>query len=205
MHNNKLKLISTPIDFPKIEPDNWDNWWSYWNNYSSLVSKISKNHNQNSNSWRGVDLYIKKGYEDLANNLYKFPYIDGTHLVQNFFSMIDKFPMDVNVIRAISSLNNVKPHKDFDYPNYSLRSIIYDDNPKQTWWYYYDRKIKFLNMPNFTNTWVYADHETTHGSMYYKNHKKIILMFFGDWKEGSLEKIYKDAKNKFSEFVLYKN
>ena len=55
-------IVYTPIDLPKIEPDNWDVFWDIWNGFlhsSSIVLRIYE--------LRSENLDFLKGYLELRN------------------------------------------------------------------------------------------------------------------------------------------
>jgi hypothetical protein len=40
-----MTVLFTPLDIPKIVPNDWDQWWEVWNNKSDKLIKIHNNHN----------------------------------------------------------------------------------------------------------------------------------------------------------------
>ena len=38
-------ILFTPLDIPKIQPNNWDEWWEFWNNEIRTIIADFKQHN----------------------------------------------------------------------------------------------------------------------------------------------------------------
>jgi hypothetical protein len=197
-------IISAPLNFPKIEPDNWDEWWNVWNTESKVVFKTSTTHNSLSSPWTGLDIYVKPGKEDLAVETYNFRNINRPDLFSNFFSNLENFPLDISVMRAASTIVSARPHNDFTKPMYSVRAIMHDANPSPTWYYLFDDKKVYLNMPADTNSWIYPDHESKHGSDFQFPYRKILLMFFGTLKPGYPKIAFDQSLQKYKDYVIFK-
>jgi hypothetical protein len=176
-------LISTLLIFPKIVPTDWDQWWEVWNKNSTIIKKNVKNHNADQALWTGFNIYVKPGIDPVALTGYIAPFIDCTDLFPALFNNISNLPVDVKVIRAVSSYGEINPHTDFTSPRISVRTMLYDSNPTQTFYYFIDHKKIYQDIPEDTNTWCYWDHKFKHGTDYDKNYYKILLMYFGDTKE----------------------
>jgi hypothetical protein len=197
-------IISAPLDFPKIEPDDWDKWWDVWNGYSKKIQKVNKSHNNLSSPWHGLDVYVRPGYEEGATRLYNFENINRPDLFSNFFNRTDEFPIHINIMRVASSFTQVVPHHDFTSPTYSIRSLLHDTNPIPTWYYLINNKKTYLNLPTNTNSWIYPDHESKHGSDYDYRYKKILIMFYGTIKENKIKMSIEQSKKKYPEYIIYK-
>jgi len=62
-------LIYTPVDLPKIEPDNWDIFWDIWNEHKDYLEKTKHNAKTSLVSlgkntvWTGLDIFKRKNIE----------------------------------------------------------------------------------------------------------------------------------------------
>jgi hypothetical protein len=197
-------IISAPLVFPKIEPDSWETWWSIWNKEASVIERVGETPNNLISPWTGFDIYVKPGFEENASNSYNFKNINRPDLFPSLLDNIDKFPVDIDVMRAASSFMPVVPHNDFIVPTYSVRTMLYDENPKQSWYYLFDNKVKNLLLPDNSNTWIYPDHESKHGSFYNSGYKKILILYYGKIKPELLENSLKDSEIKYKDYIIYK-
>ena len=198
------KIISAPLVFPKIEPDSWDEWWNVWNKEAAYVKKINQSHNPLRSPWIGFDICVSPEKNDYANYHYDFKNINQPELFSKFFSNLDDFPLEINIMRAASTFVPARPHKDFIEPTFSVRSMLYDSNPKSTWYYLFDNKRTYLTLPEDTNTWIYPDHESQHGSDFDSRYRKILLLFFGTLKPGYPEKAFNDSLAKYKDYIISK-
>jgi len=100
---------------------------------------------------------------------------------------------------------NKYPHHDYarETGYHSIRSLLTDNNPKQTWWYEDSNTNKhYLKLPEDTNTWWYNDAKVKHATDFYIGHKKQLIMYQGTIKE-SLKYILADSMQKYSDYVIY--
>lgn len=195
------KIISCVLDVEKIEPDNWELWWQYWNGHKSKVVKKNTNHNRSFADWEGMDLYRSIFY-DTQKDIYSCKYYPIDKLFPNMLKNILALPIKISFIRALSSLEAVSLHNDFDYPTTSLRIMLYDNNKIPTFFYKCNGKIKVQKLPNSSNCWIYDDHKCYHGTLYQKNYFKILLMIVGMWDEVELEKLVDKSLNKYHEYCV---
>jgi hypothetical protein len=195
-------IISTPIDFPKIEPTDWNEWWRVWETEAKLVKKNSVTANTFSVKWLGFDVWVRPGCEKGSTFHYNFENINRPDLFPQIFA--DDFPIYVKHLRAACSLDDVPAHQDYRNSVISVRTMLYNNNPRSTWYYEIDDRKEYLKMPDTTNTWFYRDADCKHGTDFIPGHKKILLMPFGPLKPGFLEKIEADAEQKFKDYTLYR-
>ena len=175
-------IISTPLIFPKVEPSDWNKWWSIWNKNSRFLRKIVQNHNEAGARWVGMDIYIAPGIDSTRVTGYEAPYVDCSDLFRQVLDNIDQLPINVQAIRAVSSVCAVVPHSDFSVPEFSVRSMLYDTNSTSTFYYDVDVNRVYQQLPNESNTWGYWDNKCKHGTDYHSGHRKILLMYYGKTK-----------------------
>lgn len=198
--------ISTPIIFPKVIPNDWGEWNKVWNKYKKFTPKIQITNNPGKVPWIGFDIYVKDGMD--ANDIikYKCENINCPDLFNSLFDNIDKLPIDLYVVRVLQSLAPVSAHSDHsrDSGTHALRSMLYDNNPKETWWYENDNSNKqYLKLPKDTNTWWYSDTNTKHGTDYITGYQKQLIMYRGAPKETEMSALLEKSMNKYSEYVIY--
>ena len=197
--------ISVPLDFPKVVPNNWEQWNKVWETNKKIVHKISTTKNTGQVPWIGFDIYVKNGID--ADDVIKYhcENVNCPELFNSLFDNLDKLPIDLHVVRVLQSTGRVKAHQDFsvesDYQ--SIRSILYDNNPKQTWWYEADRKRHYLTLPDETNTWWYDDAKVKHATDFYDGYTKQLIMYRGTIKQTLLSSMVNEGINKYPEQVIY--
>jgi hypothetical protein len=176
-------IISTPLIFPKVEPSDWSVWWKLWNKNFRFLRKVVINHNEAVARWVGMDIYIAPETDIVKATGYHAPYIDCSNLFKKTLDNLDQLPINVQVIRAVSSVCAISPHSDFSNPMFSVRSLLYDTNPVSTFYYQFDGKQVYQQLPMDTNTWGYWDNNCKHGTDHYSGRRKILLMYYGTAKE----------------------
>jgi hypothetical protein len=176
-------IISTPLIFPRVEPSDWSKWWIIWNKNSKFLKKVVKNHNETGAKWMGMDIYIAPGVDSAISTGYNAPYVDCSELFKQTIDNIDQLPINVQVIRAASSVCEHSPHSDFSRPEFSVRSMLYDTNVRSTFYYQFNNKKVYQHLPADSNTWGYWDHASMHGTDYHSGHRKILLIYYGITKE----------------------
>jgi len=198
--------ISTPLIFPKVVPNDWGKWNIVWDKYKKYTPKIQKTNNIGQVAWVGFDIYVKDGID--ANDIikYKCENVNCPELFSSLFDNLDKLPIDLYVVRVLQSIAPVPAHRDFshDSGNHAIRSILYDNNVKQTWWYENDRNDKaYLRMPDDTNTWWYDDTKVKHGTDFVFGHNKQLIMYRGSPKESEMKILIESSIKQYSDYVIY--
>lgn len=198
-------ILSVPLDFPIVEPDDWDEWWRVWDLYCKPAPKINLTHNPGpGNKWEGFIIYKKPEFVYYPKPTYNFEYHDVSYIFTKFFSNLEKFPIDIDLIKATSSYAPVAPHNEWPVnPQFSARAMLYDTNPISTWYYVCNGKTKFQKLPPDTNTWLWDDSISLHGTTFIKGYRKILLIFEGQVKDGQPEKAFTDSKKKYEDYIIY--
>jgi hypothetical protein len=197
-------IISTPYNFPKVEPSDWGEWWNIWRKNSKTLWKLENNHN----SFFGIGPSYLKGFDIYINDSVKYPigyhapYVDCKELFFDLFNFLDLLPIDVKIIKAVSSFKNIAPHKDWEWKEFSIRSLLYDSNPLPNFYYIINDKKIYQRLPRDTNTWGYWDHKVVHGSDYFQGYEKILLMYYGPMKKNF---DIKSSIEKYKEYIILDN
>lgn len=197
--------VSVPLIFPKVVPSDWEVWDKVWEQNKKFVPKLLHTKNIGQAYWMGFDIYVKPGIDPTDVLPYTCKNVNCPELFPSLFNNIDKLPIEVHVVRVLQSFVKVYPHHDYARQTgyHSIRSLLTDNNPKQTWWYEDSNTNKhYLKLPEDTNTWWYDDAKVKHATDFYIGHKKQLIMYQGTIKE-SLKSILADSMQKYSDYVIY--
>jgi hypothetical protein len=195
--------VSIPLIFPKIVPNDWAEWNNAWNKYKKFVPRIATSKNTTSVPWLGFDIYVKNGVDATDIMRYKCENANCPELFNSLFDNLDKLPIDLQVVRVLQSLTEVAGHRDYT-DTYSIRSLLYDDNLKQTWWYENDENDReYLRMPDDTNTWCYDDNKVKHGTNFIRGYSKQLIMYYGIPKEQEMKLLIDNSMKKYADYVIH--
>lgn len=178
-------LIYTPVDLPKIEPDNWDIFWDIWNEHKDYLEKTKHNAKTSLVSlgkntvWTGLDIFKRKNIE----TAWQAPYYDIKDVLPNmynFFESLDTF--GIFRIRLVQSNVNIISHTDDNIDKWHLRAYFHYTSKNQQWYFTKPNdsngERKYINLPNETNWFMYNDKFCWHGTDFDVNNKKILLQVY---------------------------
>lgn len=172
-----MTVLYTPLDIPKILPNDWDEWWHVWNTSTSNLSKTYDNHNIGANDlWKGVNLYKNPEYKVTYDCADAIPCKVVDNLVEQVFSYI---PTKVICIRVIENLQTINYHSDHTYTKQQIRSVLWSNYTDDIWNFKYNSEIKSASIPEDTNTFYYLDHPLEHSAIYDSNKSKGLLVVYG--------------------------
>jgi hypothetical protein len=184
------KILYTPLNIPKIVPNDWDAWWQIWNEYAKPVIKAVNNHNDSEGLWKGLDLFESfscKMFESFGYNMetiYEAPKAPKAPVIDDLINQIRKnLPLIPLKVRVIENLDIVLPHSDHDYEKDELRSLLWNDYDEPVWELSLNGIKKKINLPETTNTWYYKDCPMAHGSIYKQGKSKGIMVIYGVQKD----------------------
>ena len=178
-------IISNVLRMPKLEPIDWNSWWEFWEKNAKPLHKRFNNHNGGNNGiiiWRGFDAYRSDTF-DPNTTPYHSELVDCHSVLPNIAEHISKLPIRVHLVRILQSLTFIKPHSDFQQTtqaNRQIRTLLFDDNPRKTFYYVHKNKIIYQSLPDNSNTWMFRDDLVLHGSEHYSGYRKILITFYGD-------------------------
>jgi len=196
-------IISAPLDFPIILPTNIEKWNALWESEAAHIPKISVNHNYGQAHWHGVDVYVKDGIDAGQCTRYNAKNINCPELFKSLFDNLDSFPIDLEVMRIVSSKRTVTPHRDSKNPMLSVRSILFDNNPTSTFYYQFNNQKRYQTLPVETNSWIYWDQNSLHGSDFDPRYHKILVMYYGKPKTQLIDPAFNASKIKYDNFIIY--
>lgn len=180
-------IIYTPLDLPKIEPDNWDTFWDIWNQHSgNLVKTVSNGAHSDSavgrnDVWRGLDIYtnpnisIKPGWTA--------PFYDIKPRLPKLYNTLISLPINgVRRIRLVSSMMKVDPHSDDVRDTWVARAYFHYTAPKEQWFFTrpgdFHGKRTYITRPSETNWFSYNDLHCWHATDYSEEYPKILLQVY---------------------------
>jgi len=198
-----LKIISAPIVWPKIQPVDWPRWWRLWLTEGKRIPKVNKNHNETGAEWRGFDVYVAPGVDTEALTGYSAPNVDCPDLFPTLFNNLDAFPVEIKAMRVVSSLATVIPHNDHTVPAISVRSMLYDNNFKPTFYYKVNEEQKYQRLPPDSNTWLYWDNKSQHGTDFWYGHHKQLIVYYGSFKTDYYKKLIEESQARYPDFIHY--
>lgn len=195
-------VVSSPLIFPKIIPNDWDRWWKLWTKEATNATKVFKNHNNAIAPWKGMNVYVKPGINNIDRTGYDIKNVFCPELFPSLFDNLDDFPLDIEVMQVVTSKLAVIPHHDTIQPVLSIRSMLYDNNFTPTFYYYIDKKKRYQTLPNDTNTWVYHDNRYKHGSDYHYGHSKHLIIYHGKIKCELLESNLALCNDRYRDYII---
>jgi len=196
-------IVYTPLDLPRIEPDDWDVFWDIWNQYSDNLVKVLYNgpHSDpavgSNDIWRGLDIYKNPN----TLNSWQAPFYDIKEKLPKLYSTITSLPIsNIRQVRLVSSKLQVNPHTDDNKDMWVARAYFHYTSPKEQWYFtkpgeYYGNRTYITRAPE-TNWFTYNDKYCWHATDHDPEYLKILLQVFAsslpkELVEQSIEK-YKD-------------
>lgn len=196
-------IIATPLDLPRIEPDDWKVFWDMWNTYSGPLTKEYLNTGSSlpvtgaPAVWHGLDIFDNRS----SQSAWIAPYFDATTLFPKMFEILNKFPR-THRIRLIEAKCNIPAHSDDNTNRWNVRALLHCTSTKSQWYFTKpnDRNGErtFLKMPEDTNWFSYNDKYCWHGSEYDAEHPKILLQIYSSFTPNVLIEKSKDKYNSYT-------
>ena len=131
------KVPWIPLDYPRIEPDNWDLFWELWNSKNAEVGRPGTT---GQNYWTGLCIWLHPRIKPEQFN-YSNTVVDdwSAHFPKMFDDIRNCVPwIEIEKIVLWSNVNQVFPHFDPDrliypFPD-SLRVMLWDTNETPTFY-----------------------------------------------------------------------
>lgn len=187
-------IVSTPVDLPRLEPDDWAKWWDLWDTYAQPMVKKGISPNPSSGQWIGFDALTTP----LFNPVYTAPVLDLEMLYPSFYRQLrDTLPYDIGGVRFCQSQGAFSAHRDNFVPSWQLRCMMHCEDPSKQW--YYERRDRTDRRPLVlapeTNWWAYLDGACLHGTEFHPDAKKILVQVYAQQK--TFHKLAEESKLKF--------
>jgi hypothetical protein len=182
-------IITTPLDLPLVQPNDWESWWNVWHGHKQLAVKTKKNHNTTQSNWLGLDLYKKPG--TVTN--YEAPLAPQEPVVVDLCEQVLSWPIDITCIRVLENLEPIRLHSDHAFEYHSIRSMLWSDYPEHTWYLEHNDTKRNIRMPAETNTFYYLDGPVKHASRFKQGHTKGLLVVFGKFRDSMIDLVQSSA------------
>ena len=196
-------IVYTPLDLPKIEPDNWDTFWEIWNKYSDWVSKRALNHATSltpvgtNNIWRGMDIFSTK----TMIPAWSAPYFDISERLPNMYRQITNLGIPgVKLVRLLSSKCPFGAHSDDNKDMWVIRAFLHHPAKIPQWYFTKPGDPKglrtYATLPENTNWFAYNDLNAWHGTEYDPENEKILVqLYFHEPIDGLIERSIEKYKD----------
>jgi len=199
-------IVATPLDLPRIEPDNWDTFWSIWERESKNAVKVKKNlvHSLSpigqSNLWQGLDIY--KNYNSVL--AWDVPYYDIKKELPILHQRILTLPFKyIYRVRILKSLDNIVPHTDDNSDHWSVRALWHCNDSESQWYFTQPNpnatEKTFFHLPNDTNWFAYNDKHAWHGTVYRNAYPKFLMQIF---IAGDITPLINSSIDKYKEYTI---
>lgn len=181
-------IIATPLDIPRIEPDDWDLFWDIWNKHSGVLTKNFTNQGsavspENAPKvWIGLDMFDRW----TGGSAWQAPIFEAEHLFPKMFKTI----FDLNLpslyrVRFITSLIPIPGHSDDQADRWNIRAFIHHPSTENQWYFNNpgdrDGVRKYLRMPEDSNWFAYNDKYSWHGTDYDPEKPKILMQLYSKY------------------------
>jgi hypothetical protein len=176
-------IVYTPLNLPKIEPDNWDVFWNIWNVHSDIAVKKTINHSSSqskigdSNVWRGLDIFR------LGNipTSWDCPYVD----IRNELPLLHESIINLKMrslfkVRLLQSITDISAHSDDNTDTWKVRAFLHYPSSAPQWYFTKPNESDrvYIDLPESTNWFAYNDKHAWHGTDYDPENKKILLQLY---------------------------
>lgn len=193
-----MTILMTPLDVPKIVPNNWDDWWQIWNTHADMLHKTVKNHNSKEGNWRGLNIYKHTKFN--LSTVYSAPSYFSHPVITDLVKQVEtNLPIIPFLIRVIENLEVVDPHTDQPFPKDELRCVLWNTYTDPIWKFEYDGEQRNLVLPESTNTFYYKDYPLKHSGIYDEKNTKGIMLIYGAPKQ-SFRTLIDHSAEKFKDF-----
>lgn len=198
-------IIYTPIDLPKIEPDNWEVFWDIWNKHKNYLVKTKNNTSLSrtpigaTDLWLGLDILKKiTGY-----TTWQAPFFDIKQSLPNMYnSLVTLFP-NATAIRLVESQKNFGAHTDDNRNVWHIRAYLHYTSSKSQWYFTKPHDASgnrtYIDLPDETNWFAYNDLNAWHGTDFDPDNKKILLQVFCTYVPPSL---ITQSINKYKNYTI---
>jgi hypothetical protein len=204
-------IVYTPLDLPKIEPDNWDTFWDIWNQHSGALVKVRSNGDHSDSPvgrndvWHGLDIYsnpniaIKPGWTA--------PFYDIKDHLPKLYNTLTTLPINnIQRVRLVSSKIQVDPHSDDVRDVWVARAYLHYTAPREQWFFtrpsdFYGERT-YITRPSETNWFAYNDKYCWHATDYDANYPKILLQVFSS---GLTRELVDRSINKYKKYTITYN
>lgn len=196
------------FDLPKFELDDQEKFLNVWHNQNVDCGRIKKDIASPytvdpTPRFRCVDILdVTPDQEKIwTSNFY-----DMTAVIPRFYQqMYDLLPFKkINYVRLWQSKQNIRWHRDDSwwYVNFpsEIRIMMYNENSTGTLGIIPETKpanIKFVNLPEESNSFAFNNVRCLHGSYKHNNVEKILACFSGILDLDKFDKLLENSASKY--------
>jgi hypothetical protein len=198
-------IIATPLDIPKLEPDNWEVFWDIWNTHADKLYKVKQIHNKSespvgaNNIWIGLDIYKKID----GRTAWEAPFYDIKNSLPNMYNSILAVDPSMFKARLIQSIIPVHSHTDDNFDKWNIRAFLHNPSKIPQWYFTQPDDStgarSYLKMPDDTNWFTYNDKYAWHGTDYDPENKKILLQIYSFY---SRQELISRSTIKYKDYVI---
>lgn len=176
-------ILYTPLDIPRIVPNDWNSWWHVWDEHKADVVKYKMNHNGAQDiTWQGFDIYNEGGKE--RGVVYDAPLIPSYPVTDDLVNQVMQHcPIQPYVIRIMENIRPVGFHSDNTFVSHEFRSFLWSDYTDPLWAFEYEGVAKRARMPVETNSFYFRDYPLKHAAIHREGHTKGLLVIYGKPKD----------------------
>ena len=176
-------IVYTPLDLPKLEPDNWEVFWNIWNTYSDFAVKKSMNLTYSkspvgsNNTWKGLDIF--KNFS--INPSWECPYYDISKDLPLMYKSISHLNIKTLYrVRLLQSTVNIHSHSDNDRDQWQIRGYLHYTDTKSQWYFTKpsEKERTYARLPSEVQWFGYNDKHAWHGTDFNSDHKKILIQLY---------------------------
>lgn len=174
-------IVYTPLDLPKIEPDDWNVFWTIWNKnakqmFKQLDGGLTHRPQPNFSLWSGMDIYIKTE----KKHAWPAPYYDIRNELPKLYNLINTLPLNIERARLVESKAYFPPHTDDNADIWSVRAHFFNQRSYEQWFFTLPGggEKNYITSPKETNWFAYNDKNCWHGTDYDVNKPKILLQLY---------------------------
>jgi hypothetical protein len=198
-------IIYTPLDLPRLEPDNWDTFWNIWNTHSDVAIKKSTNLVTSkaplgsSEIWRGLDIFKKL----TGRTSWECPYFDISSALPSMYNSIGLLNIKTLYrVRLLQSLVKVDAHSDDNIDQWKIRGFLHYTDTKSQWYFTKpaDNERTYANLPRNVQWFGYNDKHAWHGTDFNPAHKKIIIQLY--FKESIDETLLQSNIETYKDYTI---
>lgn len=193
-------ILYTPLDIPRIEPNDWEEWWDVWHNNAQFINKSTTNHNSTTRDiLRGFDIY-NTGNTRLYS-LYDAVMAPKCNVVDNLLEQIfEHVPIVPKLVRVMENTSSIGAHSDYSTPHDEFRGVLWNTYDDPIWELTYNDEVRKITLPNTTNSFYYKDCPLKHSAIYDSTKTKGLLLVYGPLKSihGTL---IQESANKYKDYA----
>jgi hypothetical protein len=198
-------IVYTPLDLPRLEPDNWDTFWNIWNTHSDFAIKKSMNLTTSktplgsNRAWRGLDIFKKP----TGRTSWECPYFDISSDLPVMHKSIDQLNIKTLYrVRLLQSLIDIDAHTDDNTDQWKIRGLLHYTDTKSQWYFTRPegKERTYASLPSNVQWFGYNDKHAWHGTDYNPEHTKILIQLY--FRESIDETVLQSNIETYKDYII---